>query len=155
MAKAEFKDIMINILSMVEEICEKYPIQSQEYYDICDQFKNANLKFDDLMGAVNQLKDNSYYNDYVRDGATREHTILTDDQKSKCKNYTLCNCGCYINKNHLARHKHTDKHYKLVRNKKLASKKGAEDISNEINTEVKLSALMINKKKIIDGLEGE
>ena len=63
--KAQFTNIMIEILGMVENICDKYPVESQEYIDICNEFKNANLKFEDLMKKVNELKENTYYNNYI------------------------------------------------------------------------------------------
>lgn len=150
MAKAEFKNIMINILEMVEGICEKYPVESQEYLNICNEFKNANLKFDDLMGAVNKLKENTYYNNYVRNGNTKNIVMLSDEQKSQNSKFMLCECGCYIRKDHIARHRNTDKHHKLIRNKKMVLKKNNIDISNEINTEVKLSAHLLKKQTIIN-----
>jgi len=150
MAKAEFKNIMINILDLVETICEKYPVESQEYLNICNEFKNANLKFDDLMGAVNQLKENTYYNNYVRNGNTKNNVILSDEQKSLDDKYMLCECGCYVRRDHIARHKNTDKHHKLIRNKKMVLKKKNLDISEEISKELKLSALMLKKQTLMN-----
>lgn len=151
--KAQFTNIMIEILGMVENICDKYPVESQEYIDICNQFKNANLKFEDLMKKVNELKENTYYNNYIVNPNTKNSTILTDDQKSNNNSFVLCQCGCYVNKSHLARHKKTDKHYKLIRNKKLTLKKQSTNISPEISKEVKLSALMLKKQHIISNTE--
>lgn len=155
MAKAEFKNIMINILDLVENICEKYPVESQEYLNICNEFKDANVKFDDLMGAVSKLKQNTYYNNYVRNGNTKNNVLLSDERKCTDVRYMLCDCGCYVRRDHIARHRNTDKHHKLIRNKKMVLKSKSLDISEEISKEVKLSALMLKKQALMNEVEQE
>ena len=146
--KQEFKDIMLNIFDLIFNIVEKYPVESQEYKQICDLFKKADLKFDNIVNLSNHLQNNTYYNRYVRQEFNSTRQILTDEQKLKDKDYKLCECGCFIKKYHYKEHLETQKHYVNLRSKKHAIKqKNQTKIDNGIKTEILIGGMLLKRQQ--------
>jgi hypothetical protein len=145
--KQEYKDIMLNIFDLVFNIVEKYPVESNEYKEICDLFKKADLKFDELNLLATQLRNNSYYNRFIRQQHTITRQILTDEQKLNSPNFKLCKCGCFITKEFYKSHLHTAKHFKIMSNKKivLLNKKNPKNIEQGIKTDITLESMLLKR----------
>ena len=111
-----------------------------------------------------QIIVNTYYQRYVRPQQTVRHHRLTEAEKEKNADYTLCNCGRYVSNvtpKFALKHLNTAVHYQGVRNRKYAHTTfNNEEINAKIKTEVVLQCFIIKhlnevRKRIAETAEEE
>jgi hypothetical protein len=137
--KDEIMTLMIEVFEMIEAL----NIPEGKYLEFADKFKEMNINLGRLQQVQQIIIENVYYQRYVRNRPTINKKRLTQAQKAKHPNYLLCSCGDYIHKDEEANHiKNTLKHRTGLRNRKYASKQGA-NVDFEINREVLLHGFTI------------
>jgi hypothetical protein len=141
--KEELNQIMVEMFMMIEEM----DIQEGKYLEFAEMFKSMNLNIDRLAGMRQQIIVNTYYQRYVRPQQTVRHHRLTEAEKEKNADYTLCNCGRYVSNvtpKFALKHLNTAVHYQGVRNRKYAHTTfNNEEINAKIKTEVVLQCFII------------
>jgi len=146
-SKAEFNELMIQILSIVEDI----QIPEGAYLQIADAFKQMNINLDALLKQRTTLVENVYYTRFVRPSTKRsiKHKKLGEAQKSKSQYYYLCSCGRYEHKDCKAEHYRTLIHHQGLRTRKYACKRGDKDeewIDLSIQREIALDLFNIKHR---------
>ena len=141
--KEELNQIMIEMFMMIEEM----DIQEGKYLEFAEMFKSMNLNIDRLAGMRNQIIVNTYYRRYVRPQTTVNQKRLTEAEKEKKTEYSLCNCGRYVSNvtpKFALKHLNTAVHYQGVRNRKYAHTTfNNEEINDKIKTEVVIQCFII------------
>ena len=141
--KEELNQIMIEMFMMIEEM----DIQEGKYLEFAEMFKSMNLNIDRLAGMRNQIIVNTYYRRYVRPQTTVNQKRLTEAEKEKKNEYSLCNCGRYVSNvtpKFALKHLNTAVHYQGVRNRKYAHTTfNNEEINDKIKTEVVIQCFII------------
>ena len=141
--KEELNKLMVEMFMMIEEM----DIQEGKYLEFAEMFKSMNLNIDRLAGMRQQIIVNTYYQRYVRPQQTVRHHRLTEAEKEKNADYTLCNCGRYVSNvtpKFALKHLNTAVHYQGVRNRKYAHTTfNNEEINAKIKTEVVLQCFII------------
>ena len=143
---------------------EEMDIQEGKYLEFAELFKSMNIDIDRLVGMRQQIIVNTYYQRYVRPQQTVRHHRLTEAEKEKDADYTLCNCGRYVSNvtpKFALKHLNTAVHYQGVRNRKYAHTTfNNEEINAKIKTEVVLQCFIIKhlsevRKRIAETAEEE
>ena len=137
--KDEIMTLMVEVFGMIEEL----NIPEGKYLEFADKFKEMNINLGRLQQVQQIIIQNVYYQRYIRNKTTVNKKRLSQAQKAKHPDYLLCRCGDYIHKDEEANHiKNTLKHRTGLRNRKYASKQGA-NVDFEINREVLLHGFAI------------
>lgn len=151
--KEQIHEVMVEMFGMIEEM----NVNEGQYLQFAEMFKQMNLNINRLHEIQQVIIQNVYYQRYIKRATTIKRKRLTEAQKAKHPDYTLCSCGCYIHNDEQLNHiKNTLKHRTGLRNKKYSAKyKNPEDplIDFEINREVLLQGFCIKHSAEVRGIK--
>jgi hypothetical protein len=124
--KQELHNIMVEMFNMIEDM----NIQEGQYLQFADMFKQMNININRLSEIRTTIIENSYYRSHIRNTTVRRKR-LTEEEKRRHPDYSICNCGRLVHKNQFIKHYKTEVHYQGLRNRKYARIGGDEE---QINT---------------------
>ncbi len=137
--KQELHNIMVEMFNMIEDM----NIQEGQYLQFADMFKQMNININRLSEMRTIIIENTYYRSHIRNVTVRRKR-LTEEEKRRHPDYSICNCGRFVHKNQFVKHYKTQVHYQGLRNRKYAKVSGNEEqINYLISREVALQTFII------------
>jgi len=143
--------LLTEMFELITPLVDNKLINKKDYLAISDQFHRMNIPINKIEEITNKVRKNKHYK--------KKAILARASEKEKVNNdaYMLCSCGSFIKKHIKNRfssaHIKTDKHYKLLRAKRLVYIKKDKDIDFEIKREILIEALTL--KHILLVQEGE
>ena len=139
------KQVLHNLLQetfeLITPLADKSLITENEYIILANLFGKMNISLDKLQDLNVMIRKNRHYQ--RREPICR----ITEDEKVNNNEYELCNCGSFIkthkNNRYLKSHINTDKHYKLLRAKRLVYVKKDKNIDFEIKREILIESFTL------------